>query len=134
MRRLSSGPLGRLNRAVDELLVPLFAQCSPTQLALVSAFAGIGEELFFRGLLQPLLIGWLGVIAGLCLASLIFGLLHAVTPAYAIVATLVGAYLGWIALATGNLLGPMIAHSLYDFVALVYLIRTVSRSHFDSPE
>ena len=134
MRRFSTGPLGRLNRAVDELLVPLFAHCSLTQLALVSAFAGIGEELFFRGLLQPLLIGWLGVVAGLCLASLVFGVLHAVTPAYAVVATLVGAYLGWLALATGNLLGPMIAHSLYDFVALVYLIRTVSRAHFASPE
>jgi hypothetical protein len=127
LRRIQSGPLGRLNSAVDDMLVPLFAQCSILQLALISAVAGIGEELLFRGVLQPLLIGWLGIAAGLCLASVVFGLLHAVTAAYALLATLVGAYLGWLALSTGNLLVPIIAHGLYDFVALVYLIRAVPR-------
>jgi hypothetical protein len=51
--------------------------------------------------------------------------LHAVTVTYAVLATAVGAYLGWLALTTGNLLVPMIAHGLYDFVASVYLIHTV---------
>jgi hypothetical protein len=129
MRRIRSGPLGRLNAAVDDMLLPLFARCSVIQLAFISIMAGLGEELLFRGVLQPLLIGWLGIAAGLCLASLVFGLLHAVTPSYAVLATLVGAYLGWLALATGNLLGPIIAHALYDFVALVYLMRTVPEKH-----
>ncbi|HEY2827032.1 MAG TPA: CPBP family intramembrane glutamic endopeptidase [Pirellulales bacterium] len=125
MRRIRGGPLGRLNATVDEMLVPLFARCSIVQLALISAVAGIGEELLFRGVLQPLLIGWLGIAAGLIIASTVFGLLHAVTVTYAVLATAVGAYLGWLALTTGNLLVPMIAHGLYDFVASVYLIHTV---------
>jgi hypothetical protein len=128
IRRRSSGPLGRLNSTVDELLVPLFARSSVIQLALISAVAGIGEELLFRGVLQPVLIGWWGIAVGLSLASIVFGLLHAVTAVYAVLATVVGAYLGWLALATGNLLGPMIAHGLYDFLALVYLCRLIPLS------
>jgi uncharacterized protein len=133
LRRIRTGPLGRLNTAVDAMLVPLFVRCSILQLALISAVAGIGEELLFRGVLQPVLIGWLGIAAGLCLASIVFGALHAVTAAYAVLATIVGAYLGWLALATGNLLGPIIAHGLYDFVALIYLIRAVPLRQVEAP-
>ncbi len=89
----------------------------------MSLLAGVGEELFFRGVLQPELISWTGTLAGLIAASVVFGLLHAITPTYALLATAVGAYLGWLALASGNLLGPMIAHGVYDFFALAYLIR-----------
>lgn len=117
------GPLGRLNAVVDQFLIPLFAGCTVIQLASISFVAGIGEELLFRGVLQPLLIAWLGLAAGLILASAVFGLMHAVTPTYAVLAGLIGAYFGWFALARGNLLGPIIAHGLYDFVALIYLTR-----------
>jgi uncharacterized protein len=124
MRRIERGPLGRLNAVVDQLLVPMFARSSAVQLALISIVAGIGEELLFRGVLQPLLIGWLGLIVGLILASLVFGLLHAVTPTYAVLATIIGIYFGWFARASGNLLGPIVAHAIYDFVALAYLTRS----------
>ncbi len=123
MRRIKRGPLGRLNAVVDHFLIPLFAGCTVIQLASISIIAGIGEELLFRGVLQPLLIGWLGLAAGLILASAVFGLLHAVTPTYAVLAGLIGLYFGWFAFARGNLLGPIIAHGLYDFLALIYLMR-----------
>jgi uncharacterized protein len=126
VRRIHGGPLAKLNAAVDEMLIPLFARCTLIQLALISIVAGFGEEFLFRGVLQPVLIAWWGIIPGLLGASIVFGLLHAVTAAYALLATVVGAYLGWLALATDNLLGPIIAHSLYDFLALVYLIHAVS--------
>ena len=89
--------MGRLNAVVDGFLVPLFAGVGWLQLALVSLVAGVGEELFFRGVLQPTLIGWIGIAAGLIAASVVFGLLHAITPTYALLATAVGAYLGWLA-------------------------------------
>ena len=123
MRRARRGPLGRLNAVVDGFLVPLFAGVGWLQLALVSLVAGVGEELFFRGVLQPTVIGWTNSIVGLLAASVVFGLLHAITPTYALLATAVGAYLGWLALASGNLLGPMITHAVYDFVWLMYLMR-----------
>jgi uncharacterized protein len=124
LRAVRVGPLGRLNLVVDQLVAPLFGKCSIFQLAMISIVAGIGEELLFRGVVQPVLIGWIGAVAGVAAASVIFGLMHAITPTYAILATAVGAYLGWLMLATSGLVAPIIAHSLYDFVALVYLTKS----------
>jgi membrane protease YdiL (CAAX protease family) len=123
VRRIRRGPIGRLNAVVEDFLVPLFARCSIVELALISALAGLGEELLFRGVLQPVLIGWFGTAIGLLAASAVFGLLHSVTPTYAILATLIGVYFGGLVLWTENLLPPIIAHGVYDFAALVYLTR-----------
>jgi uncharacterized protein len=123
IRRVHAGPLARLNEVVDQLLVPLFIRCSVVQLAVVGAVAGIGEELLFRGVMQPLVSDLLGNIAGVAITSVIFGLLHAVTRTYAVLAFLVSAYLGWLAIATDDLLGPTLTHAIYDFFALVYLTR-----------
>ena len=41
----------------------------------------------------------------------------------ALVAGLLGFYLGLLYLETDNLVVPMVVHSLYDFFALVYLVR-----------
>jgi uncharacterized protein len=38
-------------------------------------------------------------------------------------AALMGAYLGWLWLLTGNLLTPIIAHAVYDLAALLVLTR-----------
>jgi membrane protease YdiL (CAAX protease family) len=54
--------------------------------------------------------------------AIIFGALHALNAAYAILAAIMGAYFGWLYLATGNLAVPIIAHGVYDFVALVYVL------------
>lgn len=127
MERTPWGPLLRLRRAVDELLVPLFRHCTIADLALISLAAGIGEELFFRGLMQTAISDAIGTeyqaVIGLLLSSIAFGVCHWVTPTYAALATLIGVYFGWMYLATENLLVPMTAHALYDFVALLYLIR-----------
>jgi len=122
--RIHSGPLGRLNAYVREWVVPLFAGCSPWQLAVLSLLAGVSEEALFRGVVQ----GWLmrvsgSPVLGLVFASALFGLAHAITSTYAILAGLIGAYLGWLWLATDNLLTPTVAHAAYDFVALWYLLR-----------
>lgn len=88
------------------------------EIILLSAAAGVGEEILFRGVLQTLF----GSTWGLWVASVIFGLLHAVTPAYFALATLMGLYLGSLHIATNNLLAPILVHWLYDAVAL-YLLR-----------
>jgi hypothetical protein len=48
---------------------------------------------------------------------------HSVSAAYALVAGAVGLYLGSLYLITQNLLAPVVAHALYDFVALLVLVR-----------
>jgi membrane protease YdiL (CAAX protease family) len=123
LRQLSGGAVGGLNRTVDELLVPLFAELKWWQFAVVSALAGIGEELLFRGILQQVLADWTGVIGAVALTSVVFGLAHLITPLYGLLAALVSVYLGWLFVQYENLAAPMVTHAMYDFVALVYLVR-----------
>jgi len=128
------GPLGRVKKFFDTEVVPMLAKSSWAELALVSVSAGVGEEMLFRGVLQPLLSGWLGNAAGLGIASLLFGLLHPISVVYMVLAALLGLYLGamlWV--ADGNLLMVMVTHALFVFIALAYLIR-IRPSYGASPD
>ena len=117
------GPLKGIEEFVRSVVKPLFSRCSLWELALIAALAGIGEELLFRGVLQPMLVDGLGLATGIIIASVVFGLVHFITPTYAVLATLAGVYLGVVAVIGDNILDAVIAHGLYDFVALVYLVR-----------
>jgi membrane protease YdiL (CAAX protease family) len=127
LRSVQVGPFGRLNRLVDEFVVPLFAGCGIADFALIAVVAGFGEELLFRGVIQAALATWLNITAGLVTASLLFGVAHIITPTYAILAALIGAYLGWLAIYSEDLLAPIVTHAIYDFAALVYLTGGVRR-------
>jgi len=119
-------PFARIMRILDETFVPLFRQCSILELAVIALLAGMGEEMLFRGIVQ----GWVadkaggtyGIGIGLAVSAAIFGLLHSVTPTYALLAGGIGLYLGAIWLVTSNLLVPITSHALYDFLAILYLL------------
>jgi membrane protease YdiL (CAAX protease family) len=113
----------RLRQQAQRLIAELFHRASLAQLALVAVLAGVGEELLFRGVLQTLVGRWTNDLSGLVVASLIFGLFHALSMLYFVLATLVGAYFGWLVLQYHDLTSAIIAHALYDFVALWYLRR-----------
>jgi uncharacterized protein len=121
------GPLAEIAKITEETLVPLFRHCRLAELAIIAALAGIGEEMLFRGVIQAAAAGEIGgprgVWLALLIASILFGLLHFITPMYAVLAGIIGLYLGGLWLATGNLLAPIVVHGGYDFVALVYLLR-----------
>ncbi len=117
-----------LDRLARELATTLFANAGPTAILLVSLLAGIGEELLFRGVVQAGLEPLVGAVPALLLASLLFGLAHAVTRAYFLMAALIGIYLGWLYLATGNLLLPILVHFLYDWIILSRLRREAGRA------
>ena len=117
------GPFRVIRHHVEELLVPILANASAGEIALLALVAGVGEELLFRGFLQGLLRGTFGVAAALAIASVLFGLAHMVTATYAVVAALMGAYLGWLWLETDNILVPIAVHALYDFIGLMVLLR-----------
>ncbi|MEX0914869.1 MAG: CPBP family glutamic-type intramembrane protease [Wenzhouxiangellaceae bacterium] len=112
----------RLERIVREHLLPLFSDAGPMAVAGIALMAGIGEELLFRGVIQAGLSGLLGPIAALAIASLLFGLAHALTVAYFVLTCLMGLYLGWLYLATGNLLVPIAVHFLYDWIVLSWYL------------
>jgi uncharacterized protein len=113
----------RIRFLLDQTVRPLFGKCSIAQLALISILAGFGEELLFRGLIQGGLAEAWSPLAGLLVAGLCFGFAHAITWTYVVLATLIGLYLGWLWMLTGNLLAPLITHAVYDLVALIYFLR-----------
>ena len=116
-------------RQVRKQIVPLFLGAPSHALLLVSLLAGIGEECLFRGVLQSELTGLIGMPLALVLTSTIFGLAHLITPTYALFAGLIGCYLGVLMILTDNLLVPVMAHALYDYAALKYLIGSYSRRY-----
>lgn len=110
-------------------LGPFLDGCDWRELLYLGLLAGVSEEILFRGFLQPWLErdwGWLG---GLLFSNMIFALVHWVTPLYALLAGLTGAYLGWAMDASGerNLLIPITIHALYDFLAFLAVAQTYRR-------
>lgn len=117
------GPVRRLVDLVVEQLGPLLAPLNAAELALVAALAGISEEVLFRGIIQVGL-GWIvPAVWALIITSVAFGLVHFASRAYAVLAALMGLYLGALFLRQGSLLAPIVTHALYDFVALIYVAR-----------
>ena len=120
-------PFNDVTDVVDRLVRPVFAKTSVAELAVISALAGIGEELLFRGLLQEGLSRWIGPPTGvwvaLAAASILFGLLHPMNGAYILLAAVMGLVLGGLWIASGNLLVPIATHAVYDFLGLVWLVK-----------
>jgi uncharacterized protein len=118
--RQTAGPLAQTKLVLEETVRPIFAHCTLPELAAISLSAGIGEEMLFRGVIQELFSRpWVGVLV----ASAIFGMFHPLSATYVLIAALFGVYLGVCLIASGNLLLVVVAHGLYDFLALAYLVR-----------
>jgi membrane protease YdiL (CAAX protease family) len=117
-------PFVALKNQVRAMVRELFPRARINELAIIAILAGVSEELLFRGVLQTLVGRWTSPLIGLVIASLIFGGLHAVSRLYFVLATVIGAYLGWLFVEFDDLTVPIVAHALYDFVALVYLTRS----------
>ena len=124
VRAIPWKPLRRVGKFLTGVLGPALAQCTLFELAIVALLAGLGEELLFRGALQPVL--------GLPLASVLVALAHSITPTYALLTGLMGLYLGWLAEASGTLWVPIATHALYDFIAFLVVIRDVRRTTADA--
>jgi membrane protease YdiL (CAAX protease family) len=112
----------RVRETLETTLLPQLAALSRWELAVLMVVTGFGEEMLFRGFLQGLLEGALGPLAGLAAASVIFGLAHPVSVAYFVVTALMGVYLGLLWNETENLLAPVVAHGLYDFLAIRWML------------
>lgn len=102
-----------LRRTVVKDIKWIFSDTRFFDICLISLLAGIAEELLFRGVIQAKV----GIVA----SSIIFGLLHFITPAYCIIAIVMGFYLGYLYTIFQSILIPMQIHFLYDLGALVYV-------------
>jgi membrane protease YdiL (CAAX protease family) len=90
-----------------------------TGLVMLALLSSAGEELLFRGLLQP----WMGLLP----QALLFGLVHQLPGpsrwVWASWAFAVGLALGALFELTGSLLGPLAAHALVNGLNLSFLRR-----------
>jgi len=98
--------------------------CSVLQLLLVAIMSGIGEELLFRGVIQTAIVEGFGgetrgLIIGIAVTSLLFGLVHPINKLYVFLCFVVGIYLGLLFVWTGNLIVPVIIHTFYNFVVFL---------------
>jgi membrane protease YdiL (CAAX protease family) len=106
-------------RAVyHEILMPLFSRLGVISIIALGAAAGLGEEWLFRGVLQPAI--------GLGPTCAVFGLAHVgglrMLP-FGVWASAMGLVMGVLAIATGGLIAPIVAHGVYDMMALEYIRR-----------
>lgn len=103
----------------DYTLVDLLAgmKFSRFDRAQVSFFAGVGEELLFRGALQP--------VIGLWLTSLLFVALHGYFKFTSLLHVLFGVMMFGLSVGLGllfewaGLIAAMTAHAVYDYIMLI---------------
>lgn len=127
-----SNGLLQIRKYVRETIGPFLNECRWFDLVLLALLAGVCEEAFFRGFLFLWIDQWNQVLAVL-VTNLLFGLAHAVTPVYVILAAFLGLYLTALMAAdpTPNLLIPITAHTLYDLIAFIVVIWDYRRQPMD---
>jgi membrane protease YdiL (CAAX protease family) len=123
---LPQGGMKDIKQFLVEKLGPFLGQCRWPELLYLGLLAGVSEEILFRGFLQPWFEREWGWAGGIVFSNLIFALVHWVTPLYALLAGLTGAYLGVSLDITGerNLLVPILIHAVYDFMAFLAVAQT----------
>jgi len=111
-------PTGRALALVDAVDSPIKVVALFIAIAVA---APVVEELFYRGLVQRALVDRLGHLAGVSIASLIFGAVHfswTELPAL----TVVGLVLGVLYHRSGRLGAPIVAHMTFNAFTLVALL------------
>jgi membrane protease YdiL (CAAX protease family) len=91
---------------------------------------GFVEEVWCRGFLGRGLCARYGLITGVILTSLLFGILH-VDPAYALVTAIMGAYLHFVYLASRSIWVPIILHVVNNGVAVLITLAQVGPAQLD---
>ncbi|HPG27395.1 MAG: CPBP family intramembrane metalloprotease [Spirochaetaceae bacterium] len=114
----------RLGRALADLLGESLAGIGVGDALLLALASGLGEEMLFRGALQP--------AVGLVWASVIFGACHFLPrrelALWSLWAVLVGAGFGWLFERTGHLAAPVAAHVVVNAINLPRLARRATAS------
>lgn len=118
-------PLVRFRLSQLKFFSEIGFELTPARNAVLAVIAGVSEELLFRGVLQSAAERFLPVVFAIALPAILFGLLHARTVMYAVIAAAVGLYLGLMFWGTQGLTAPIITHTLYDFIAFEWTRRAV---------
>lgn len=102
----------------DEIIKPLADELGPFSALLLACFAGVGEELFFRGMMQ--------VELGVLVTNVLFAFLHFGTAVrkfflVALVYFGIGLYFSHISIRFDSLWVPILAHACYDYLVIMFM-------------
>lgn len=101
----------------DVYLSMILTPLKMADLVWLGVLPGMSEELLFRGVMLPAIgLNWFGIL----ISSLCFGVLHFFSPrywGYVVWAVVVGGVLGVSAVLTQNLLVPVVAHTVTNFLS-----------------
>eukprot|EP00191_Tetraselmis_sp_GSL018_P005457 CAMPEP_0177600580 /NCGR_PEP_ID=MMETSP0419_2-20121207/13727_1 /TAXON_ID=582737 /ORGANISM="Tetraselmis sp., Strain GSL018" /LENGTH=188 /DNA_ID=CAMNT_0019093639 /DNA_START=559 /DNA_END=1125 /DNA_ORIENTATION=+ len=121
--------LQEMKESYEQQLVPVLERIPWWGMCSLALSASVGEEVFFRGFLQSALDGALplggdaGLAASISITSLVFGALHAITPASFLWATAASVALG-IEFHTAGLGSAIWTHWMYDWFAFYFLCKS----------
>jgi len=106
-------------REMSRAFARLLGAITPLEAVVYAVFSAVGEEIAFRGVLQP----WLGIVP----ASVLFGLLH-IAPdrrlwLWPLLAMAMGFAFGGLFEYTGDVLAPILAHFTINYFGFMRLSR-----------
>jgi len=116
-------PVPGLRRVYTDVLRPVFRGLGPAGIVAISVAAGLGEELLFRGVLQPEI--------GLVGASAAFGLAHLGgrgALGVGVLAAVMGAVLGGTAGWVGVTVQPVVAYAV-EYTSVIGTVRGCRYTH-----
>ncbi|MEI7502922.1 MAG: type II CAAX endopeptidase family protein [Paludibacter sp.] len=86
---------------------------------LIALLPALGEELFFRGVLQRIFQDWKGAVAAIWVTAFIFSAIHFQFYGF-LPRLLLGAFFGYLLLWSDNLWLPILAHFSNNMMAVVF--------------
>jgi len=86
----------------------------------IPLLSSISEEIFFRGFIQPKLMGLTTPIIGIVITSFLFGFAHLAynNPLQIVIPFFIGLIFGFLLIKTKNILAPISAHFFFNFIQL----------------
>jgi membrane protease YdiL (CAAX protease family) len=99
---------------LEAAIYNVFGPLEKSTIAFLALLSSVGEEFFFRGVLQPEI--------GYIFTSIIFGSIHFIPQKvflpWTIFAIIMGFILGWLYLYSDNLIFPIITHGAINYINL----------------
>ena len=129
-------PLPDFLRMIEEMQMELLEQVLLGEVGLllsillVAVTPAICEEIFFRGYVQRNLERAAGVVWGIALTGLVFGLFH-LRLTQVLPLAILGVYFAYLTWRTGSLWIPIVLHFINNAIALVVADILKSRQDFD---
>ena len=86
---------------------------------LIAMLPALGEELFFRGVLQHIFQDWKGAVVSIWVTAFIFSAIHFQFYGF-LPRLLLGAFFGYLLLWSDNLWLPILAHFINNLMAVIF--------------